>query len=139
MPHHANWRTRAKDGTMGTVLYLEGFQKADLRKSLQAGRRLDDDITCSNKDCYLKIPDLNCWAQLDWSYLGSLPSGWFSNDEDGRKEAVADIVKGLKSGNGIIQNKPDETVLKMVACMAVAGNETTYKSAIWYNQGADSF
>ncbi|KAF2246839.1 S-adenosyl-L-methionine-dependent methyltransferase [Trematosphaeria pertusa] len=123
MPHvealqHAHWRTRGKDGPMPALLPLEGFQEADLRKSLETGGFID--ITCSEKDCFLKIGDMKRWAQLAWSYLGALPSGWSQNDEDKWDEAIADIVEQLKSGDGISKNDKGETVLRMVCIMAVA-------------------
>lgn len=125
MPHVdalqlAHWRTRGKDGPMPTLLPLEGFQEADLRKSLEAGGFKAENITCSNKNCYLKVSDLRRWAQLAWSYLGSLPAGWTQNDEDKWDEAIDNIVEGLQSGYGITQNERGETVLKMIACVAVA-------------------
>lgn len=125
MPHvdalqRAHWRTRGKDGPMPTLLPLDGFQEVHLRESLVVGGFKAENITCSNKDCYLKIPDLRRWAQLAWSYLGQLPGGWAQNDEDKWEEAITDIVQGLQAGNGITQNDQDETVLKMVACVAVA-------------------
>lgn len=125
MPHvdalqHAHWRTRGRDGPMPTLLPLEGFQEADLRKSLDAGGFKAESIVCSNKDCYLKVPDLRRWAQLAWSYLGPLPTGWTQHDEDKWEEAISGIIDGLQSGDGIMQNEKGETVLKMSACVAVA-------------------
>lgn len=125
MPHvdalqQAHWRTRGKDGPMPTLLPLEGFQEADLRKSLEAGGFKAGNITCSNKDCYLRVPDLRRWAQLAWSYLGPLPDGWTQDDEEKWDEAIDDIVDGLQSGDGITQNEQGETVLKMIASVAVA-------------------
>ncbi|KAF3771421.1 S-adenosyl-L-methionine-dependent methyltransferase [Cryphonectria parasitica EP155] len=125
MPHvdalqHAHWRSRGRDGPMPTLLPLEGFQEADLRKALTAGGFKPENITCSTKDCYLSIPDLQRWAQLAWSYLGTLPSGWSQNDEDKWNEVIDDIVEQLKSGDGISKNEQGETVLKMIACVAVA-------------------
>lgn len=125
MPHvdalqHAHWRTRGRDGPMPTLLPIEGFQEANLRKALEVGGFQSGNITCSTKDCYLKIPDLKRWAQLAWSYLGTLPTGWAQNDEDKWDEAIEDIVEELKSGDGISQNEQGETVLKMIACVAVA-------------------
>ncbi|OTA56915.1 S-adenosyl-L-methionine-dependent methyltransferase [Hypoxylon sp. EC38] len=125
MPHvdalqHAHWRTRGRDGPMPVLLPLEGFQEADLRKALEVGGFKGKDITFSEKDCFLKISDLKRWAQLAWSYLGTLPSGWSQNDEDKWDEAIADIVEQLKSGDGISKNEKGETVLRMVACIAVA-------------------
>lgn len=125
MPHvdalqRAHWRTRGVDGPMPTLLPVEGFQEADLRKSLEAGGFKSENITCSNKDCYLRVSDLRRWAQLAWSYLGPLPAGWTQSDEKKWDEAIDDIVVGLQSGYGITQNEHGETVLKMVACVAVA-------------------
>ncbi|KAH8659285.1 hypothetical protein BGZ60DRAFT_414964 [Tricladium varicosporioides] len=125
MPHvdalqHAHWRTRGKDSPMPVLLPLEGFLEKDLRKALEAGGFEAGKITCSEKDCYLKIPDLKRWAQLAWSYLGALPTGWSQNDEAKWDEAVNDIVEQLESGNGILKNEKGETVLKMVACVAIA-------------------
>ncbi|KUI66541.1 Ubiquinone/menaquinone biosynthesis C-methyltransferase UbiE [Cytospora mali] len=130
MPHvdalqHAHWRTRGRDGPMPTLLPLEGFQEADLRKALEAGGFKAENITCSNKDCYLSIPDIKRWAQLAWSYLGTLPSGWSQNDEDKWSEVIDDIVEQLESGDGISKNEAGETVLKMVACVAAAQKQAS--------------
>ncbi|KAI1402585.1 S-adenosyl-L-methionine-dependent methyltransferase [Hypoxylon fuscum] len=125
MPHvdalqHAHWRTRGKEGPMPSLLPLEGFQESDLREILQVGGFKAGNISFSEVDCFLKISDLKRWAQLAWSYLGHLPSGWSQSDEDKWDEAVADIVSELKSGDGISKNEKGETVLRMVACVAVA-------------------
>jgi ubiquinone/menaquinone biosynthesis C-methylase UbiE len=123
MPHvdalqHAHWRTRGTEGPMPVLLPLEGFQEPHLRKALEAGGFKN--IDCYTKNCYLKIADLERWAQLAWSYLGALPTGWSQNDEDKWDEAIADIVEQLESGEGISKNEKGETVLKMIACIAVA-------------------
>ena len=48
-------------------------------------------------------------------------AGWVSNsDEDNWDEAIADIVEQLASGDGISKNEKGETVLRMVACVAIA-------------------
>ncbi|PVI00355.1 S-adenosyl-L-methionine-dependent methyltransferase [Periconia macrospinosa] len=125
MPHvealqHAHWRTRGKDGPMPTLLPLESFQEPQLRNALKAGGFKDENIKCYVKESFLEIPDLKRWAQLAWSYLGPLPDGWSQNDEDRWDEAIADTVEQLKSGNGISKNEKGDTVLKMVACVAVA-------------------
>lgn len=125
MPHvdalqHAHWRTRGKEGPMPALLPLEGFQEKDLRKALETGGSAPVNITCSEKDCFLKITDLKRWAQLAWSYLGTLPTGWTQRDEDKWDEAVSDIVERLESGDGISKNEKGETVLRMVACVAIA-------------------
>lgn len=109
MPHvdalqHAHWRTRGRDGPTPTILPLEGSQEADLRKALVAGGFQSDNITCSNKECFFSVPDLQRWAQLAWSYLGSLPNGWSQDDENKWHEAIDDIVEQLKSGDGISKN-----------------------------------
>ncbi|KAF2179225.1 S-adenosyl-L-methionine-dependent methyltransferase [Zopfia rhizophila CBS 207.26] len=128
MPHvdalqHAHWRTRWKEGPMPVLLPLEGFQEADLRKALEAGGFQPNNISFSEKDCFLKIRDLKRWAQLAWSYLGTLPSGWTKNDEDKWDETIADIVEQLESGDGISKNESGDTVLRMVACVAIAKKE----------------
>ncbi|KAI1876649.1 hypothetical protein JX265_004175 [Neoarthrinium moseri] len=125
MPHvdalqHAHWRTRGKDGPMPVLLPLEGFVDADLKKALVTGGFKEENISLSEKVCYLKIPDLKRFAQLSWSYLGRLPDGWSQNDEDNWNEACADIVEQLQSGDGISRNEKGQTVLKMVACITVA-------------------
>jgi hypothetical protein len=103
---------------MPVLLPLQGFQEQHLRKALQAGGF--EHIDCYTKDCYLEIPDLKRWAELAWSYLGTLPKGWSQNDDDKWDEAIADIVEQLESGEGISKNEKEETVLKIVACIAVA-------------------
>lgn len=52
--------------------------------------------------------------------MGTLPTGWSQNDEDKWDEAIADIVEQLESGDGIHKNDKSETVLRMVACIAIA-------------------
>ncbi|ROV92797.1 hypothetical protein VMCG_09092 [Cytospora schulzeri] len=42
--HHAHWRTRGRDGPMPTVLPLEAFQEADLRRALEI---------CTS--CYIRV------------------------------------------------------------------------------------
>ncbi|KAI1653949.1 S-adenosyl-L-methionine-dependent methyltransferase [Daldinia decipiens] len=125
MPHvealqHAHWRTRGKDAPMPLLLPLEHYEEADLRTALQAGGFKDENITCYNKECYLTVPDLKRWAQLAWSFLGNIPGGWTQDDEDKWDEALEDIVEQLMSGDGISKNEKGETVLKMIACVAVA-------------------
>lgn len=104
---------------MPTLLPLESFQEEHLRRALEAGGFEPNNISCSTKDCFLRIPDLRRWAQLAWSYLGTLPTGWSQNDEDKWDETIEDIVGQLKSGDGITK-VGDETVMKMVACVALA-------------------
>lgn len=93
-------------------------QESDLRKALEAGGFTD--ITCYEKECFVTVPDMKRWAQLAWSYLGKLPTGWSENDEERWDEAIDDVVEELKSGDGISKNEKGETVLRMVACIAVA-------------------
>jgi SAM-dependent methyltransferase len=124
MPHvealqYAHCRTRGEDGPMPALLPLENFKEADLRAALQVGGFKDKKISCSEKICYLKVPDMKRWAQLAWSYLGHLPTGWSQNDEDKWDEAIQDIVEQLASGDGItVEN--GETVMKMISVVAVA-------------------
>ncbi|KAI1394552.1 S-adenosyl-L-methionine-dependent methyltransferase [Hypoxylon fuscum] len=125
MPHvdalqHAHWLTRGKEGPMPVLLPLESYQEEDLRGALVSGGFRAEDITCSTKECYLTMPDVKRWAQLAWSYLGTLPTGWSQNDEDKWDEAVADTVKQINSGDGFSVNGKGETVMTMVACIAIA-------------------
>jgi SAM-dependent methyltransferase len=124
MPHvealqHAHWRTRGKDGPMPALLPLEEFKEPDLRAALRVGGFKDENISCSEKTCYLKVPDMKRWAQLAWSYLGHLPTGWSQSDEDKWDEAIDDIVEQLASGDGITFEN-GETVMKMISVVAVA-------------------
>jgi hypothetical protein len=49
-----------------------------------------------------------------------LPTGWSQADEDKWDEAVMNIVGQLESGEKISKNEKGETVLKWVACVAIA-------------------
>jgi len=125
MPHvealqHAHWRTRGKDGPMPVLLPLEGFKQENLKKALEVGGFDAGNIKFSEKECFLQISDLKRWAQLAWSYLGFLPGGWSQNDEDQWDEAITDIVEQLEKGDEISKNEKGETVLRMVACIAIA-------------------
>ncbi|KAI4597535.1 hypothetical protein KJ359_004237 [Pestalotiopsis sp. 9143b] len=125
MPHvdalqHAHWRTRGQDGSMPALLPLEGFVQEDLRKALAAGGFEEENIEFSEKTCFLKVSNLERFAQLSWSYLGPLPTGWSQNDEDKWDGATPDIVQLLQRGDGITKNEKGETLLKMVACIALA-------------------
>lgn len=117
---HAHWRTRGRDGPMPTLLPMDKFLEPDLRRSLEAGGFKPENISFVDKAIYLKIADLRRWAQLAWSYLGALPSGWTQDDEDKWEEAIDDIVESLQGGEGISKNEQGETVLTMNACVAVA-------------------
>ncbi|KAI1383536.1 S-adenosyl-L-methionine-dependent methyltransferase [Hypoxylon trugodes] len=123
MPHvralqHAHWRTRGKEGPMPSLLPLEDFTEEDLRAALRVGGFRD--ISCSEKAFYLKVSDMKRWAQLAWSYLGHLPTGWSQSDEDKWDEAIDDVVEQLKSGDGITTDDRGEVVMKMIAVVAVA-------------------
>ncbi|KAF2875935.1 hypothetical protein BDV95DRAFT_655126 [Massariosphaeria phaeospora] len=125
MPHvdalqHAHWRTRGENGPMPVLLPLGSFQENEQRKALEAGGFKAEDISCSETHCFLKIADLQRWAQLAWSYLGTLPDGWSQDDENKWDEAIADIVEQLESGDGISKNGDGDTVLRMVASVAIA-------------------
>ncbi|KAI6091584.1 S-adenosyl-L-methionine-dependent methyltransferase [Hypoxylon rubiginosum] len=133
MPHvdalqHAHWLTRGREGPMPKLLPVEPFTESDLRRALETGGFKPENITCHTRQAFLTIPDLRRWAQLAWSYLGELPkpdewsNGWSQRDEDKWDEAQADIVEQLDSGRGnfIAKNEKGETVLTMVACIAIA-------------------
>lgn len=117
---HAHWRTRGQDGPMPALLPLEEFDQEYLRKTLVAGGFKEENIKFSEKTCFLRISNLERFAQLSWSYLGALPTGWSQSDEDKWDEATADIIEQLQSGDGITKNEKGETLLKMVACVALA-------------------
>ncbi|KAI9713122.1 MAG: hypothetical protein M1820_001107 [Bogoriella megaspora] len=121
--HHAHYLTRGRSGPMPTLMPEENYKQSDLEASLVAGGFDKTNISFSEKNAYLKIPDLARWSQLGWSYLGYLPEGWSKADEDNWEKAVKDIEDQLKSGRGISKNEKGETVLKMVACVAVARKE----------------
>lgn len=118
--HHAHWRTRGEESPMPLLLPLDSFREKDLRKTLEAGGFEKSKINCYEHDFLLKVQDLKRWAQLAWSYLGALESGWCQNDEDKWDEAIADIVEQLDNGDGISKNDEGETVLRMAACIAIA-------------------
>ncbi|KAI3334031.1 S-adenosyl-L-methionine-dependent methyltransferase [Ustulina deusta] len=127
MPHvgalqRAHWRTRGKDGPMPTLLPTENFQEADLRATLQVGGFKPENIACTSTTAHLKVPPdgLKRWAQLAWSYLGSLPSGWSQSDEDHWDETIDDIAEQLQSGEGITVGANGETIMEMRAVVAVA-------------------
>jgi hypothetical protein len=68
----------------------------------------------------ITIPDMKRWAQLAWSHLGILPSGWLKEDEENWQEAVNDIVEQLLSGNGISENGNGDTVMRFGGSIAIA-------------------
>ncbi len=107
---------------MPTLLPIENFQEADLRATLQVGGFKPENIACTSTTAHLKVPPdgLKRWAQLAWSYLGSLPSGWSQSDEDHWDEAIDDIVEQLQSGEGITVGANGETIMEMRAIVAVA-------------------
>ncbi|KAK6196623.1 hypothetical protein LQW54_011363 [Pestalotiopsis sp. IQ-011] len=106
---HAHWRTRGQDGSMPALHPLEGFVQEDLGKALVAGGFEEENIEFSEKTCSLKVSNLERFAQLSWSYLGPLPTGWSQNDEDKWDEATADIIQQLQRAEGITKNEKGET------------------------------
>jgi hypothetical protein len=40
------------------------LKESDLRAVLQVGVFKDENITCTEKACYLRVPDVKRWAQL---------------------------------------------------------------------------
>ncbi|KAI0199199.1 S-adenosyl-L-methionine-dependent methyltransferase [Astrocystis sublimbata] len=90
------------------------FHEDDLRTALQGGGFEAGNISCTNTTAYLKVPPngLKRWAQLAWSYLGHLPSGWSQGDEDHWDEAIDDIVEQLRSGEGIEAGDNGETIMR---------------------------
>ncbi|KAM5385742.1 hypothetical protein ACJZ2D_000941 [Fusarium nematophilum] len=117
---HAHWRTRGRNGPMPVLLEDEDFLQADLKIALQNGGFKPGNILFHEKPCFVAIPDLERWAQLAWSYLGALPSGWNLEDEEKWDEAVLDIVEQLRNGRGLSRNDKGELTMKLVACVAVA-------------------
>ena len=105
---------------MPVLLPLEGFKQECLKKALEFGGFDGGNIKFSEKECFLQISDLKRWAQLAWSYLGFLPGGRSQNDEDQWGEAITNIVEHLEKGDGVSKNGNGETVLRMVACTAIA-------------------
>ena len=105
---------------MPVLLPEQHFEEKELRSALEFGGFEPSKITFHEKECFLEVTDLKRWAQLAWSYLGILPDGWEQNDEDKWDEAIADILEQLEKGDGISKNEKGETVIKMIACIAIA-------------------
>lgn len=125
MPHldalqKAHFRTRGRDAAMPPLLLAESFKQPDLQRCLEVGGFAKEQIECHERDCYVKIQDLERWAQLAWSYLGRLSTGWTQTDEEKWDEAIGDIVQNLGSGGAMEVNEQGEKVLQFVACIATA-------------------
>ncbi|TGJ81856.1 hypothetical protein E0Z10_g6925 [Xylaria hypoxylon] len=114
MPHgealqHTYYYTQGRDGLMPALLLLEKCNESDLHATLQVGEFKNENISCSEKTCYLKVPDMKRWAQLAWSCLGDRSTGWSESDGDKWDDAIDDIVKQLANGDRI-KVKDGETV-----------------------------
>ncbi|KAF0638238.1 hypothetical protein FPSE5266_01862 [Fusarium pseudograminearum] len=125
MPHtdalkHANRRTRGDDAPLPVLLQDMSFEEEHMRKELQGAGFDPDKTKIYHKDAFVTIPDLRRWAQLAWSYLGALPSGWLREDEEKWEEALSDIVEQLANSDGISKNDKGETVMRFAGCVAIA-------------------
>lgn len=121
--HHAHYRTRGRVGPMPTLLPDESYTESDLRQALEAGGFQSQKILSHEKVALCRIPDVQRWAQLAWSYLGHTPEGWNQRDEEKWEEAVQDVAEQMSAGRGLQQNEKGETIMRMVACVAVATKE----------------
>ncbi|KAF4340133.1 toxD [Fusarium beomiforme] len=126
MPHtdalkHAHWRTRGKDGSLPMLLQDMSFEEEHMKESLLEAGFDPSKTEIHHTDAYVTIKDIKRWAQLAWSYLGVLPTGWCETDEEKWEEAIDDIVEQLedleKDANG-------KTIMKFVACVAIATNQS---------------
>jgi hypothetical protein len=103
MPHisvlqDAHWRTRGKDAPMPSLLPCEKqFTKDDLAKTLKSGGFVD--VETRDLVIKIKMQDLEHWAQLAWSFLGTLPGPeqWLEHDEENWDEAIKIIIEGIKN------------------------------------------
>ncbi|KAJ4245019.1 hypothetical protein NW762_014226 [Fusarium torreyae] len=117
---HASRRTRGEDSPLPLLFEAELFEEERLKKALNSAGFDPTKTKIHHKDVFVTIPDMKRWAQLAWSYLGFLPSGWSQGDEEKWDEAVNDLVEQLASGPGISKNEKGETVLKYAGCIAIA-------------------
>ncbi|KAF9771881.1 hypothetical protein IL306_010442 [Fusarium sp. DS 682] len=122
MPHtdalkHAHWRTRGKDGPLPMLLQDMSFEEDHMKKALLEAGFDAAKTEIYHTDAYITINDMKRWAQLAWSYLGVLTTGWLKEDEEKWEEAVDDIVEQLA---GLEKDEDGKTVMKFVACIAIA-------------------
>ncbi|GKU07718.1 gdsl esterase lipase protein [Fusarium langsethiae] len=128
MPHidalkHANRRTRGEGAPLPMLLQDMSFEEGQMKKALQDAGFDSDKTKIYHRDAYVTVPDIKRWAQLAWSYLGVLPSGWLREDEERWDEAVDDIVEKLVHSDGISKNEKGETVMRFAGCVAIAIKE----------------
>ncbi|ESU09526.1 hypothetical protein FGSG_03671 [Fusarium graminearum PH-1] len=128
MPHtdalkHANRRTRGENAPLPMLLQDMSFEEEHMRKALQDAGFDPEKTKIYHKDASVTIPDLRRWAQLAWSYLGVLPTGWLHEDEEKWEEALDDIVEQLVNSDGISKNDRGETVMRFAGCVAIAAKE----------------
>jgi SAM-dependent methyltransferase len=129
MPHidalkHANRRTRGEDAPLPMLLQDMSFEEDQMKKALQDAGFDPNKTKIYHKDASVTIPDIRRWAQLAWSYLGFLPSGWLREDEEKWEEAVDDIVEQLMNGEGISKNEKGEIVMRFAGCVAIATKDS---------------
>ncbi|KAF4448354.1 hypothetical protein F53441_8229 [Fusarium austroafricanum] len=125
MPHtdaikHAHWRTRGKDAPLPMLLQDMSFEEEHVKQALIYAGFDPSNTEFHHTDAFVTVPDMKRWAQLAWSYLGILPSGWLREDEEKWEEAVNDIVEQLMTGDGLSKDEDGNTVMKFVACVAIA-------------------
>jgi hypothetical protein len=125
MPHvdaikHAHRRTRGEDCPLPLLLQDMSFEEEHMKRALEEAGFDPARTQIYHKDAYVTIPDMKRWAQLAWSYLGILPSGWLQEDEKKWQEAVGDVVEQLLSGNGISKNDKGDTVMRFSGSIAIA-------------------
>ncbi|ORY18410.1 S-adenosyl-L-methionine-dependent methyltransferase [Clohesyomyces aquaticus] len=69
---------------------------------------------------YCKTDDLKAWCANLWSFVGVQARGWTQKDEDTWDQAVAEMVRHLKSNPDVESGEDGGAVIKMVANVAVA-------------------
>ncbi|CEI62235.1 hypothetical protein FVEN_g10269 [Fusarium venenatum] len=128
MPHidalkHANRRTRGEDAPLPMLLQDISFEEDQMKKALNDAGFDPNKTKTYHKDASIVIPDIRRWAQLAWSYLGVLPSGWLQEDEEKWEEALDDIVEQLVHSDGISKNEKGEAIMRFAGCVAIATKE----------------
>lgn len=125
MPHvdalkHANRLTRGQDAPLPMLLQDISFEEEQMKQALIDAGFDTDKTKVYHKDAFATIPDMKRWAQLAWSYLGFLPSGWLQEDEERWDEAVDDIVEQLENGEGTSTDENGDIVMRFAGCVAIA-------------------
>ncbi|KAM0289763.1 hypothetical protein ACHAO9_005640 [Fusarium lateritium] len=125
MPHsdaikHAHRRTRGENCPLPMLLQDMSFEEDYMKQALNEAGFDPAKTQIYKKDAYVTVPEMKRWAQLAWSYLGVLPSGWLQEDEEKWEEAVDDIVEQLLNGNGISKNDDGDTVMRFAGSIAIA-------------------